>query len=58
MGRCKGPLRDIFKRRAEKVGFVQGDDAVDFEYVADVIDSARDAGVGRVGLLPREGAAR
>lgn len=46
MGRCKGPLRDIFKRRAEKVAFVQGDDAVDFEYVADVIDSARDAGVG------------
>jgi biopolymer transport protein ExbD len=47
-------LRDIFKRRAEKVAFVQGDDEVNFEYVADVIDIAREAGVERVGLMPRE----
>jgi biopolymer transport protein TolR len=51
-------LKGQLRQRAEKVAFVQGDDAVDFEYVADVIDTARDAGVGRVGLLPREGAAR
>jgi biopolymer transport protein TolR len=50
----KGQLEDIFKQRAEKVAFVQGDDRVDFEYVADVIDTARDAGVARVGLLPKE----
>jgi biopolymer transport protein TolR len=50
-------LVDIFKTRAEKVAFVQGDDEVDFEYVADVIDTARDAGVERVGLLPKELAA-
>jgi biopolymer transport protein TolR len=48
----------IFKQRAEKVAFVQGDDAVDFDYVADVIDTARSAGVKRVGLLPRELAKR
>ena len=54
-----GPrLEDIFKQRAEKVAFVQGDDAIDFEYVADVIDAARAAGVDRVGLMPREIAKR
>jgi biopolymer transport protein TolR len=47
-------LANIFKQRAEKIGFVQGDDAVDFEYVADVIDAALEAGVERVGLLPKE----
>jgi biopolymer transport protein ExbD len=50
----KAQLANIFKQRAEKVAFVQGEDAVDFEYVADVIDTARDAGVERVGLLPKE----
>ena len=50
----KPQLANIFKQRAEKVAFVQGEDAVDFEYVADVIDTARDAGVERVGLLPKE----
>jgi len=54
----KMQLQDIFKARAEKVAFVQGDDEVDFEYVADVIDTARAAGVERVGLLPKEMAAR
>ena len=47
-------LANIFKQRAEKIAFVQGDDAVDFEYVADVIDTAREAGVERIGLLPKE----
>lgn len=47
-------LHDIFKMRAERVAFVRGDDDVDFEYVADVIDIAREAGVDRVGLLTKE----
>jgi len=47
-------LRDIFKQRAERVAFVKGGDDVDFEYVADVIDAAREAGVDRVGLLTKE----
>jgi len=46
-------LHDIFKTRAERVAFVRGDDDVDFEYVANVIDIARDAGVDRVGLLTK-----
>jgi biopolymer transport protein TolR len=49
-----GRLHDIYKQRAEKVAFVHGDDDVDFEYVADVIDIARDAGVDRVGLLGKQ----
>lgn len=51
-------LARIFIQRAEKVAFVQGDDDVDFEYVAYVIDTARAAGVDRVGLLPKELARR
>jgi biopolymer transport protein TolR len=47
-------LEEIFLKRAEKVAFVRGDDDVDFEYVADVIDVARHAGVLRVGLLTRD----
>jgi biopolymer transport protein TolR len=47
-------LARIFIQRAEKVAFVQGDDEVNFEYVAYVIDTARAAGVDRVGLLPKE----
>jgi len=46
-------LHDIFKIRAERVAFVSGNDDVDFEYVANVIDIARDAGVDRVGLLTK-----
>lgn len=50
----KGQLFDIFKMRAERVVFVQGDGSVDFQYVADVIDIARHAGAERVGLLSAE----
>ncbi|HLW87132.1 MAG TPA: biopolymer transporter ExbD [Terriglobales bacterium] len=44
-------LHDIFKLRAERVAFVRGDDDIDFQYVADVIDLAHAAGVERVGLI-------
>jgi biopolymer transport protein TolR len=46
-----GRLQDIFKTRAERVAFVSGDDEVAFQYVADVIDIARNAGVNKLGLL-------
>jgi len=49
----KPRLFDIFKQRAEKVAFVEGDDDVEFRFVAEVIDEAREAGVDRVGLMPR-----
>src|SRR5579863_1310745 len=44
-------LAKIYLTRAEKVVFVRGDNDVDFQYVADVIDVAHHAGVERVGLL-------
>jgi biopolymer transport protein ExbD len=49
-----GRLQQIFKWRAERVAFVQGEDDVEFQWVADVIDTARYAGVEKVGLLPKE----
>jgi biopolymer transport protein TolR len=54
----KPRLFDIFKQRAEKVAFVEGDDGVEFQFVADVIDRAQEAGVDRVGLLSKELARR
>jgi biopolymer transport protein TolR len=50
----KSRLHDIFKIRAERIAFVRGDGDVDFEYVANVIDIAREAGVDRVGLLTKD----
>lgn len=44
-------LFDIFKMRSQKVAFVRGDNQIEFQYVAEVVDIARDAGVERVGLL-------
>lgn len=47
-------LAEIYLKRAEKVAFVRGDAAVDFQYVADVIDVAHHAGVERIGLLTEQ----
>ena len=47
-------LEQIYLTRAEKVAFVRGDADVDFQYVADVIDLAHNAGVQRVGLLTQD----
>jgi biopolymer transport protein TolR len=50
----QGRLQEIFKQRAERIAFVRSENEVDFQYVADVIDTAREAGVKRVGLLTTE----
>jgi biopolymer transport protein TolR len=50
----EGRLARIYLTRAEKVVFVKGDGNLDFQYVAEVIDSAHHAGVDRVGLLTKE----
>ena len=47
-------LARIYLTRVEKVAFVRGDADVDFQYVADVIDSAHHAGVQRVGLMTQD----
>jgi biopolymer transport protein TolR len=44
-------LNNIFKTRAERVMFVKGDKNVDFQFVADVIDTAHGVGVDKVGLI-------
>lgn len=57
-GDLHSKLFDIYKQRAEKVAFVEGDDAVEFQFVARVIDEARAAGVDHVGFMPKEVAAK
>jgi biopolymer transport protein TolR len=44
-------LERIFTGRADKIAYVKGDDELNFEYVAQVIAEAHNAGVQRVGLL-------
>ena len=45
-------LTDIFKTRAERVMFVKGDDDIEFQYIAKVIDQAKGTNViDRVGLI-------
>jgi len=44
-------LVDIFKTRAERVVFVKGDPAIDFQWVARAIDTAHGAGIDKVGLM-------
>jgi len=46
-----GRLEEIFKTRAERVVFVKGDPAIDFQYVARAIDIAHGAGIDKVGLM-------
>ena len=48
-------LRDIFAIRVERIAYVEADDDIDFQDVADVIAIARIAGVDRVGLLTGDG---
>ena len=54
-GNLHDRLFDIFKRRAERIAFVKGDDDVDFQYVADAISIARSSGVDKAGLLTKTG---
>jgi biopolymer transport protein ExbD len=48
-------LREIYAIRVERVAYVEADDDIDFQDVADVISIARIAGVDRVGLLTEDG---
>ncbi len=45
-------LMEIYARRMEKVAFIQADRDVDFEYIADVIDTAHQVEIDKVGLMP------
>lgn len=47
-----GPrLDEIFKKRAERVAFIKGDDRLEFQQVARAIDIAKGAGVDKIGLI-------
>ena len=48
-------LRDIYAIRIERIAYIEADDDIDFQDVADVIAIARIAGVDRVGLLSEDG---
>src|SRR3979411_609522 len=48
-------LRDIFAIRVERIAYLEADDDIDFQDVADVIAIARLGGVDRVGLLTEDG---
>jgi biopolymer transport protein ExbD len=48
-------LRHIFAIRVERIAYVEADDDIDFQDVADAIAIARLAGVDRVGLLTEDG---
>ena len=44
-------LQDIYKVRAEKVLFVRADSDVDWDFAAQVVGIAHNAGIGKVGLM-------
>jgi len=44
-------LTEIYANRAERVMFVRGDDDVNFQYIADVIDIGKAANVDHIGLM-------
>jgi biopolymer transport protein TolR len=44
-------LTAIYANRAERIMFVRGDDDVAFQYVANVVDVGKEAGVDHIGLL-------
>ncbi len=48
-----GRLEKIFAARDQKVAFIKGAGALDFEDAAKVIDIMRHSGAERVGLLPK-----
>jgi len=45
-------LLDVYKSRADRVLFVKGDPDVEFDYVAQVIDTAHGVNIRRIGLIP------
>jgi biopolymer transport protein ExbD len=48
-------LRDIYAIRVERIIYLEADDDIEFQDVADVIAIAKIAGVDRVGLLTDDG---
>lgn len=53
-GNLESRLTEIFKLRADRTAFIQGDALVEFAVVARVIDVLRAAGIASVGLLTQQ----
>jgi biopolymer transport protein TolR len=53
--RLRERLREIFAIRVERIAFIEADDDIEFQEVAEVIATAKIAGVDRVGLLTEDG---
>ena len=47
-------LQDVFRMRADHTIFVQADNEIEFDRVAQLIDVARGAGADRIGLMTTE----
>jgi len=46
-------LKGVFKNAPNHVIFVRAEKELDFQYIAEVIDIAKGAGLERVALMPR-----
>ena len=53
LGRLKDRLHALFRNKSNTVVFVRGDKELDFDFVAQIIDMAKGAGVSRIGLMTR-----
>ena len=53
--RLRERLRDIYAIRVERIIYLEADDDIEFQDVADVIAIAKIAGVDKVGLLTEDG---
>jgi biopolymer transport protein ExbD len=51
--RLERRLADLFKTRAVRVVFLRGDKGLEFREVARVMDAAKGAGAGPIGLMTR-----
>jgi len=47
-------LKEVYKRREDRVAFVKGDPDVEFEYVALAVDITHHAGADRIGLMGKK----
>lgn len=57
IGDLRERLLAIFSTRADRVLFIKGDESLDFETVAQVMDIGKSAGAERVALLTPKGSA-
>jgi biopolymer transport protein TolR len=48
-----GRLKGIFETSGNRVVFIRGEEGLEFQQIAEVIDIAKGAGAGRIGLMGR-----